>query len=442
MPVIDLHKYWAAVKPLISSPVLPPLDLYRHTVIWLAVALLIEAMVGTARSRVVLPLLVSSVFFARILIVDAALSSAEVAGGALAVLGWQAFLSRAQTRGQIIAAAFAGGVLLEALRPFQFSTMARPFEWIPFSGFMHGSVEVNIRSFLEKTFVYGALIWLAVRAGFSFAIAVGLSAGLVLSVRLSQVFLPGRSAEITDLIMLLILAGVMKALREDPTRVVQTQSWDKSWMESACLGFYENLTRNDLVKPVDLILVLAGRMERKGYGLELYEAGMAPRLVLSVGRFEVSKMSQFDLDCFDELKSLRDQTPPAERNFFVTMDVSGVRIEKASLQRCSTYGEALAFRRLLHSDDARKVMIVSTDIHLRRVALTYAEVFRGMPIQFLYCPVTSRHGLMAKETWWKRPADRWFVISEMTKLAGYRTALLAPEWISRRLMQLTGWGRT
>jgi len=68
---------------------------------------------------------------------------------------------------------------------------------------------------------------------------------------------------------------------------------------SGLMKLYENLTRTDSVQPCDLIFVLAGRMERKPYGLELYLAGMAPRLVLSVGRFEVSRMHQLGLSGID-----------------------------------------------------------------------------------------------------------------------------------------------
>ncbi len=54
---------------------------------------------------------------------------------------------------------------------------------------------------------------------------------------------------------------------------------------------YNRLTKKDALAPADLIFVLAGKMERKHYGLELYRAGFAKQLLLSVGRFEVSKMS-------------------------------------------------------------------------------------------------------------------------------------------------------
>ena len=203
-------------------------------------------------------------------------------------------------------------------------------------------------------------------------------------------------------------------------------------MKSVYRRIRQSLTRNDAVQPVDLILVMAGRMERKRYGLELYRSGLAPRLVLSVGRFEVSKMAQLDVEWADQLKSMRDATPPDERHFFVTLDGSGVHLVKTKLERISTYGEALAFRRLLDGQAVRKVMVISTDVHLRRVALTFAAIFRDTAIEFLYCPLPARFA---------HAADGRYVISEIIKLTGYRVALSAPEWASRRLMRLTGWGR-
>jgi VanZ family protein len=216
VPVIDLHKYWGALKPLIFSPVLSSLDLYRHTIMWLAVGLLLEALIGIGRSRVALPALILIVLFARILLMGATLSPAETLGGALAALAWVAFISHLRARAQVIAVLFAGAVAVEALNPFHFSPIARPFGWLPFRSFLYGSVEVNIRSFLEKAFTYGALVWLIARTGRTLRVAVILGGGLVLCLRLAQVFLPGRSAEITDLIMLLLVSGVMKLTQEDP----------------------------------------------------------------------------------------------------------------------------------------------------------------------------------------------------------------------------------
>jgi uncharacterized SAM-binding protein YcdF (DUF218 family) len=204
---------------------------------------------------------------------------------------------------------------------------------------------------------------------------------------------------------------------------------------SGLLRIYTSLTRDDAVQSADLIFVMAGQMERKQYGLELYRSGASPKLVLSVGRFEVSRFAKFDVECVDELIALRDQTPPDERHFFVKLDASGVRIEKAALPRWNTYGEVVGLRRLLEKEKVGRVIVISTDVHLRRVALTIAKVFRGMPVQFLYCPVPSRLTRFSKEDWWSRPNYRRFVVREMIKLTGYRMILFMPRWVISWIMR-------
>jgi hypothetical protein len=52
-------------------------------------------------------------------------------------------------------------------------------------------------------------------AGGSWAFASASAAVLVFGLRLSQIYLPGRSAAITDVTLLLILAAIMKLMSED-----------------------------------------------------------------------------------------------------------------------------------------------------------------------------------------------------------------------------------
>jgi VanZ family protein len=217
VPTIDLHKYWQSVKPLLFTPSLPALDLYRHTVVWLAIALLFEVLAGKARGMLVFILFIPTVLFARILVIDVGLSPAEVAGGIMAALAWVALLSRLRIRAVLIAVMFAGVVILQALEPFHFSAAAHPFGWIPFRGFLGGSIAVNVPSFFEKAFTYGMLTWLFGRAGGSLRTATLLGGVLVLCLRLGQVYIPGRSAEITDVVMLIILAAMMKLMSQGPS---------------------------------------------------------------------------------------------------------------------------------------------------------------------------------------------------------------------------------
>jgi uncharacterized SAM-binding protein YcdF (DUF218 family) len=167
----------------------------------------------------------------------------------------------------------------------------------------------------------------------------------------------------------------------------------------------QSLTRSDSVEPADLLFVMAGRMERKPYGLELYRAGVAPRLVLSVGRFEVSRMAQLDLEGMHQLVALRDQTPADERHFFVSLDRAGLHLDKVRAPRWSTYGEALALRQFLQPQAPRKVIVISSGVHLRRVALTFAHVFRDAPIQFRYCPVPARCERVKNTRWFLTHRD-------------------------------------
>lgn len=208
------------------------------------------------------------------------------------------------------------------------------------------------------------------------------------------------------------------------------------WWHSCLRGFYDSLTLNDSPQAADLILVMAGRMERKHYGLELFRAGIAPRLTLSVGRFEVSKMRNFAIEDVNKLIAIRDKLPPHERNFFVTLDSSGTRIEKARLRRCSTYGEALALAEFLKREKLQSVIVVSTDVHLRRVSLVFRRVFRRTSIRFFYCGVPLRLTGLRRDSWWMERNHRRFVVKEMMKLIGYRLILMTPSWICRRLMRL------
>jgi len=210
-----------------------------------------------------------------------------------------------------------------------------------------------------------------------------------------------------------------------------------TWWHSALLRAYESLTCGDSVQPVDVIFVMAGRMERKAYALELYRAGLAPRLLLSVGRFEVSRMARLDFGPVEQLKALRDQTAPDDRHFFITTDASGIRIERVKLPRWSTYGEAVGLHTWLQKQEVRKVAVISTDVHLRRTALAFAKVFRDVPaVEFVCWPVPSRFGFLTKDGWWTRPDDRRFVLKELVKLMGYRVILAGPAWARRRLMRL------
>ena len=61
--------------------------------------------------------------------------------------------------------------------------------------------------------------------------------------------------------------------------------------------------------------------------------------------------------------------------------LSGFHIDKARLPQWDTYGEAIAFRDLMEKEKPRRVIVVSTDVHLRRIALAQATLCRDVPYE-------------------------------------------------------------
>ena len=208
VPTIDLHKYWHALRPVLLDPLPAPYALYRHVSIWLTLFALIEVIFGRLRSASLAPLFAALVLLARMLIIWTILSSAEVIGAIVAVCLWPILLFVSQRlRAALLSLLLGSYVVMERLEPFQFAPVGHPFSWVPFNGFMNGAVEINVLSFMEKCFLYGGLLYLLGRAGMRPALAAILVAGILFATSWTETYLPGRSAEITDALMALMIAA-------------------------------------------------------------------------------------------------------------------------------------------------------------------------------------------------------------------------------------------
>jgi VanZ family protein len=69
-----------------------------------------------------------------------------------------------------------------------------------------------VQSLFEKAFLYGSLVWIAGRAGMNLRAATIAVALLVLMTSIVEIFLPGRSAEITDALIALLMGVIFIAL--------------------------------------------------------------------------------------------------------------------------------------------------------------------------------------------------------------------------------------
>jgi len=112
--------------------------------------------------------------------------------------------------------------------------------------------------------------------------------------------------------------------------------------------------------------------------------------------------------------------------FFVTFDAAGIHIENAQSPRWEYYGEALALRQFLELHPARKVIVISTMTSAPGGARVRPRV-SGCACRIPLLPGAAALRVAGK--------DRWFVIKEGLKLAGYAVILSTPAWAVRRLMR-------
>jgi VanZ family protein len=228
VPSIDLQGWWHAVKPLLTAASFDPLRGFRLTVEWLTAAEMTAA--ATDRQlprRLAVPALLLGTLAGKVVVVDSHLSIEEVVAVALVLPGW-ALCQQAglRARAGLLLGLLLAATLMDRLEPFQFGPAQTAFGWIPFRSFLAPSGwGAGIQAGLQKFFLYGGLLWLSLRAGTGLPTAGALLLLLTLGTSMMQVFLPGRSAEITDTVLaaaVTLALVVSRRLEPRPSPSAQT----------------------------------------------------------------------------------------------------------------------------------------------------------------------------------------------------------------------------
>jgi hypothetical protein len=179
------------------------------------------------------------------------------------------------------------------------------------------------------------------------------------------------------------------------------------------------LALDDLPSQSDLIFVLAGRPERKAYGLQLFQQGIAPRLVLSVGRFEVRKMDAFGFQDLN-MREMVKHMAPKDRHFFVEISDGSRTVTPARIKRGGTFGELAALATYFGERQIKTLTVISTSVHLRRVRLCCRKIRALRRLNISYVPVPEGLSSFQRGAWWKK-LDQWsYIGSEYIKLAAYQ----------------------
>lgn len=150
------------------------------------------------------------------------------------------------------------------------------------------------------------------------------------------------------------------------------------------------LSPADPPRSADLIFVLAGEMHRKEYALTFFRQGFSPRILISVGRFEIRRFSRMALPVPIDLLGLAQGVPPPDRHYFVFFHGEEVHADRVRPRRFGTLTEIDALARWLDAHpEIRSLLVVSSDTHLRRIRLCCRSLLRpGIELAFIAAPLS------------------------------------------------------
>ncbi len=142
------------------------------------------------------------------------------------------------------------------------------------------------------------------------------------------------------------------------------------------------------LQTADLIFVLAGRENRKQFGLELFNQGLAPRILFSVARFEIRRFSKMALPTQLDLLKLAQDVPPPQRHFFVLFQGRECHVEHVQPRRFGTLTEIASLARWLDANpELRSLILISNKTHLRRIRMCCRSLLpRGVEVALLAVP--------------------------------------------------------
>jgi len=204
-PLLSQTKLRASLGMLAGSASLSAVEIWASAAEWMAAALAMEAFFGNMRPRWLLAAMACLPL--RLSIAERSLTLSETLGAALALLVWSLLPPRKRSPAGLLL--LASALVLRELSPFRFAETPHPFSWIPFVATFVSERQSAIVILLRKAFEYGAMVWLFRTRGISYARAAIAVAGSLAVFEAIQRYLPGRSPEITDSVLTLLMAFVL-----------------------------------------------------------------------------------------------------------------------------------------------------------------------------------------------------------------------------------------
>ena len=209
-------KLFNRLAALGAASAISPVDTLVVFAEWLALACLLDSIRKTmvkTKTGVLLALLLL-LLPVRLIIASRTLAWPDIVGAAAACAVWLCLPRRWVRR----AAPFVltGALILSELAPFHFTAdhATRAFNWVPFRGFFRSDWQDGFVMLFRKSFWYGSVLWLWRASGRSLAWTTAIAAAALFLLECLQAYLPGRTPEITDAVLAVLMGVLLWLLRD------------------------------------------------------------------------------------------------------------------------------------------------------------------------------------------------------------------------------------
>jgi VanZ family protein len=212
VPTLDWQSFKSALKPL----TLPSFSWERTSFLtfgWLAVGYFSRKVLDKNWHTSYFILGVVSILLLKIMIVSNELNLTDVFAGFFAVLIYL-FLGKLDARRIVyLAWLILFTYTLKSLFPFQWQSEGKSFIWLPLSGFLDGSMIINSKALCEKLFVFVCIFSLLKEAKILSVKTISVVIIIIATIEICQLWIAGRTAEITDPLLATIIAWLIVRLR-------------------------------------------------------------------------------------------------------------------------------------------------------------------------------------------------------------------------------------
>jgi uncharacterized SAM-binding protein YcdF (DUF218 family) len=172
----------------------------------------------------------------------------------------------------------------------------------------------------------------------------------------------------------------------------------------------------------DLIVVISGALPEIHYGVDLYKAGYAPKL-LFVGHHPV-QLAVLHAEPFQVVEKPWDYVA-GEVAINAGVPRAAILYSDAFME--STYERVQNFIRVAEQNNLHRLIVISDPLHSRRIAQSAAEIYRkeyaSSPHEIISTPLPQQYVPTAyrfdPNSWWQREDSLKEVFSEYIKLAFY-----------------------